>query len=273
MLDLGIYHSWWPYLNGLKKLPTPYIPCLWWTATILKCFQSGCQLWLIWKHVLYQIVQSLYLSRITSITSPHLNICISMVALNYAKNIIPMLVSFGPKYNILKMSSLKNHKSWRKKKTNRNDLLTHISVEGPLATPGRGSGMVKREKRGDHDVWLLCWTWLTYWQSILGEVTLELLLRHGRINSQISMLGFSIVHQVNACVCLFPLPILRCAYYFVVIFILGYLLWSPLLPVIFILLLCCRTAIFGVVLAFYKVILLTFYWVLLIHNISVILHG
>ena len=34
-----------------------------------------------------------------------------------------------------------------------------------------------------------------------------------------------------------------------------------------------KVVIVVVVLAFYKVILLTFYWVLLIHNISVILHG
>ncbi|KAL5154089.1 Disease resistance protein TAO1 [Glycine soja] len=58
----------------------------------------------------------------------------------------------GPKYHISNTSSLKNQKSWRKKKTNRNDLLTHISVEAPMATPGRGSGMVKRDKRGEHDV-------------------------------------------------------------------------------------------------------------------------
>ena len=32
------------------------------------------------------------------------------------------------------------------------DLLRHISAESPLATPRWWSGIVRREKRGDHDV-------------------------------------------------------------------------------------------------------------------------
>ena len=78
----------------------------------------------------------------------------------------------------------------------------------------------------------------------------------------------SIVHQVNACVCVFFHPLFYVVLIILLLFL--YLLWSPL-PVVFILLFFCRTAIFGVVLAFYKVILFTFYLVLLVYNISVII--
>jgi len=279
MLYSGVYHSWWPYLNGFKKLPTSYRPWVLKTATILKCFRSGCQLWLIWKYFLYLIVQSLYLSRITSITSPHLNICISEVALNYAKNVSPMSVSFGPKYHISKTSSLKNQKSWRKKKMNRNDLLRHISVEAPLATPGRGSRMVKREKRGDHDVWFIVldvihllkidfgWSYpgaaSASWESQFSDFNI------GFFVFVLHSVPLSI-KSMHACVFFSTTYFMLCLLFCCCFDTRIYLLWSPL-PVIFILLFCCGTAIFGVVVAFYKVILLTFYLVLLVHNISVII--
>ena len=123
---------------------------------------------------------------ITSITSPHLNICTSVVALNYAKNVSPVSESFVQ--NITYQRRL----HWR---------------------GGRRRGIE----------WFVD-TYKRFCPSLC-----------------------SLVHQVNACMCFFffPRPILCCAYYFVVVFILAYIYCDLHCLLFFIPLFCWwRTAIY-----------------------------
>ena len=91
---------------------------------VLDLSDSTCKTLTNLKVLIISIVQSIYLSQITFITSQHLNICKSEVALNYAKNVSRVSESFGPKYHISKASSLKNRT---------NDLITQISIEAPYS--------------------------------------------------------------------------------------------------------------------------------------------